>query len=34
MHLVHYNTKFSSYSAAIASGEPDAIAVIGVFYTV
>lgn len=34
MHLVHYNTKFSSFAAAVASGEPDALAVIGVFYAI
>eukprot|EP00668_Euglena_longa_P048299 GGOE01065367.1.p1 GENE.GGOE01065367.1~~GGOE01065367.1.p1 ORF type:complete len:352 (+),score=34.63 GGOE01065367.1:36-1058(+) len=31
MHLVHYNTKYGSFSAAVASGATDAILVVGVF---
>ncbi|ODM94168.1 Carbonic anhydrase 2 [Orchesella cincta] len=30
LHLVHYQSKFASQSDAVASGDPDALAVIGV----
>merc|ERR1719402_1440042 len=32
MHLVHYNTKFGNIGAAVASGHPDALAVVGVMF--
>jgi len=31
LHLVHYSTKYPSFSAAAASGDPTALAVVGVF---
>lgn len=30
-HLVHFNSKYSNFSAAAASGSPSALAVLGVF---
>jgi len=34
MHLVHFNRLYPSLSAAVASGESDALAVVGVFFRV
>merc|ERR1711963_72826 len=34
VHIVHYNNKYASLSAAIASNMPDALAVIGIFFQV
>ncbi|KAJ6649703.1 putative carbonic anhydrase 3 [Pseudolycoriella hygida] len=32
-HLVHYSSKYANFSAAVASGDPTALAVIAVFIT-
>lgn len=32
-HLVHYDSKYENFSAAASSGDPKALAVIGVFIT-
>ena len=34
VHLVHYNTKYGTFSAAVSSGQKDALLVVGVFLTV
>jgi len=33
VHLVHYNAKYTSFSNAVASGNSDALAVLGVFFS-
>ena len=34
LHLVHKRSDFDSISDALSSGEPDALAVLGVFFKV
>ena len=34
MHIVHHDNRYSSVTAAATSGDPKALAVIGVFFKV